>query len=177
MIVAVGSTNRAKVDAVRETWQELDPTVSVLPVSVDSGVRNQPFSDEETIQGAINRARRAKAALNADVGIGLEGGVAETPFGLFLCNWSALVNEHGQCLIAGGARIPLPDQFRTPLSEGQELGPIMDEYTKQTGIRYHQGAIGVFSCGLVKRKEMFVHLCKILIGQYQFTKLKNDPGS
>lgn len=174
MIIAVGSTNPAKVNAVRKTWQELDSNISVLSVSVPSGVRNQPFSDEETIQGAIHRARHAKKALNADVGIGLEGGVTETPFGLFLCNWSALVDEHGECLIAGGARIPLPDQFRTPLNEGQELGPIMDEYTKQTGTRHHQGAIGVFTNGLVKRKEMFVHLCKILIGQYQFQKLKND---
>lgn len=174
MIIAVGSKNRAKVNAVRETWQELDPNVSVLSVSVPSGVRNQPFSDEETIQGAIHRARRAKKALSADVGIGLEGGVTETPFGLFLCNWSALINEQDQCLVAGGARIPLPDQFRAPLNEGRELGPIMDEYTKQTGIRHHQGAIGVFTNGLVKRKEMFVHLCKILIGQYQFHKLKNN---
>ncbi|MBA4603529.1 DUF84 family protein [Thermoactinomyces mirandus] len=173
MIIAVGSTNPAKVNAVRETWQELVPDVTVLSASIPSGVRNQPFSDDETIQGAIHRARQAKKELNADVGIGLEGGVVETPFGLFLCNWSALADENDQCLIAGGARIPLPDQFRAPLHEGRELGPIMDEYSKQTGIRHHQGAIGVFTNGLVDRKEMLIHLCKILLGQYQFHKLKN----
>ena len=41
---------------------------------MQSGVSPQPFSDEETIQGAINRARAAVKETGADIGIGLEGG-------------------------------------------------------------------------------------------------------
>lgn len=60
MIIAVGSTNPAKVGAVEEAWQEFNRTGTVLSASVPSGVSDQPFSDEETIEGAIHRARRAK---------------------------------------------------------------------------------------------------------------------
>jgi inosine/xanthosine triphosphatase len=139
MIIAVGSTNPAKVGAVEEAWQEFNRTGTVLSASVPSGVSDQPFSDEETIEGAIHRARRAKKALDAAIGIGLEGGVTETPNGLFLCNWGALVDENGRVQLAGGARIPLPDSFRTPLNQGKELGWIMEEYSKSRSRRHlHQ---------------------------------------
>ena len=170
MIIAVGSTNPAKVGAVEEAWQEFNRTGTVLSASVPSGVSDQPFSDEETIEGAIHRARRAKKALDAAIGIGLEGGVTETPNGLFLCNWGALVDENGRVQLAGEARIPLPDSFRTPLNQGKELGWIMEEYSKQKGVRRDQGAVGIFTNNQVKRKEMFIHVCKLLFGQYQFYK-------
>ena len=41
-----------------------------LHLSVPSGVANQPFSDEETMQGAINRAKRALEEGEAPIGIG-----------------------------------------------------------------------------------------------------------
>ncbi|EQD61665.1 protein containing DUF84, partial [mine drainage metagenome] len=45
-------------------------------VSVPSGVASQPLSAEETVRGAILRARGALAAVpGADIGLGLEGGV------------------------------------------------------------------------------------------------------
>ncbi len=55
MKVVVGSKNKTKVGAVEKVWK--DATITSL--SVPSGVAAQPFSDEETMQGAINRAKRA----------------------------------------------------------------------------------------------------------------------
>ncbi|MBH8599572.1 MULTISPECIES: DUF84 family protein [unclassified Thermoactinomyces] len=166
MRVAVGSKNSTKVGAVEQAFQNLNAVI--LSVSVPSGVSNQPLSDEETLQGAINRAENARKEMDADIGVGLEGGVAETAHGLFLCNWGALTDRNGIRVMAGGARIKLPDEFLIPLKEGKELSIIMEQYTKQKNIGTTLGAVGVFTNGYVERQEMFLHVSKLLIGQYLF---------
>ena len=166
MKVAVGSTNKTKTGAVRNAF----PEATLVSVPALSGVADQPFSDEETLQGAVNRARNALEQTDADVAIGLEGGVLETGRGLFLCNWGALVTRHGEMFYAGGARIQLPDEFLHPLLSGKELSEIMDDYTRRRDIRSTEGAVGVFTGGYVNREEMFTHVAKLLVGQYMYSK-------
>lgn len=168
MKVAIGSKNPAKVGAVEEVVLPLGG--SVQAVSVESGVSDQPFSDEETMQGALNRARNAREALEADWGIGLEGGVVETSFGLFVCNWGALIDTYGNEILAGGASIRLPDEFLQPLRQGEELSVLMEHYTKQKDIRSGQGAVGIFTNGWLDRKEMFAQVMRLLYGQYLFKR-------
>ncbi|MFX3625437.1 MAG: DUF84 family protein [Ectobacillus sp.] len=164
MKIAIGSLNKTKVGAVRNILADEE----LFPVAVPSGVAAQPFSDEETMQGAVNRAKNALQETGADIGIGLEGGVAESPYGLFLCNYGALVTKSGWTLLAGGARIKLPDEFLAPLKEGKELSEVMEEYTKRKDIRSNEGAVGVFTDGYVDREEMFTHVAKLLMGQYKY---------
>lgn len=162
MKVAIGSLNPTKVGAVKQVFQG----ENILSISVPSDVSNQPFSDDETIRGAINRAKHALAASDADLAIGLEGGVYVSEQGLFLCNWGALSTTSGEIFLAGGARIQLPAEFEKLLREGKELSEVMDAYTLQHDIRSKEGAIGIFTNGYVKREEMFVHVVKLLAGQY-----------
>jgi inosine/xanthosine triphosphatase len=168
MKVVVGSKNPAKVEAVETAFLDRWKDAVILSVETESGVSKQPFSDEETIEGAINRANRALVKEPADIGVGLEGGVVETKQGLCLCNWGALAAKGSQPLIAGGARILLPDEIAQRLKCGEELGPVMDEYTKKKDVRKKEGAIGIFTAGLVTRDEMFAHVMMLLIGQYLF---------
>ncbi|WP_100332089.1 DUF84 family protein [Bacillus xiapuensis] len=170
MIIAIGSTNKAKERAVIQAMTAAGVEAQILPVGVSSGVSDQPFSDEETRRGAVNRARTALLTVEADVGIGLEGGVMETAEGLFLCNWGALAAKDQQVITAGGARILLPSFIASRLRKGEELGPVMDEYCQRAGIRQKEGAVGVFSNGLVTRDEMFLHVAKLLWGQYSLKK-------
>ena len=79
---AVGTVNPAKVQAVEMVLH--NESFHVVAVDVSSDVSAQPFSDEETIQGAINRAVKALKETGADIGFGLEGGVTETEYGMFL---------------------------------------------------------------------------------------------
>jgi non-canonical (house-cleaning) NTP pyrophosphatase len=51
-----------------------------------------------------------------------------------------------------------------------ELGDVMDAYAKKRNVRHREGAIGIFTNGFIDRKEMFAHIMKLLIGQYQFSK-------
>lgn len=170
MKIAIGSVNPAKVKAVEEAFKEQDIDVMVTPMSVPSGVSNQPFSDEETIQGAVNRAENCLLEENIEIGIGLEGGVVETPLGLFVCNWGALVVKGESPIIAGGARIRLPEDVAERLRKGEELGPVMEDVSKVRNVSKKEGAIGIFTNNVITRDEMFTHVMKILIGQFQFRK-------
>ncbi|MBB5324452.1 inosine/xanthosine triphosphatase [Anoxybacillus tepidamans] len=172
MMIAVGTTNRAKVAAVEAVFT--DECDQIVPVAVDSGVAAQPFSDEETRMGAIHRAKQACTKAQADVGIGLEGGVVEMDGALWVCNWGALVDRNGTVICAGGARFPLPCEVAEEVLSGKELGEVMDEYTGKRNIRQKEGAVGVFTNGYVNRTDMFCHIVKLLAGQYEFFVKTND---
>lgn len=169
MIIAIGTKNPAKINAVKQAFHSNEH--QLISISVPSGVSEQPFSDEETVAGAINRAKAAKAEAISDIGIGLEGGVQLFENGLFICNWGALVATGiTEPIIAGGARLKLPEAIAQRLRAGEELGPVMDDFAKQQHVRKTEGAVGIFTNGIVNRTEMFLHVMKLLIGQYEFLK-------
>ncbi|TYS69114.1 DUF84 family protein [Sutcliffiella horikoshii] len=176
MKVVVGSRNPAKYKAVHNAMRELEMEAETINLEVESGVSKQPMTDQETIEGALHRARGAlKEIEDADFAIGLEGGVVldSTPSAsVMVCNWGALVAKDGMEYIAGGARIPLPDAFKQEILTGKELGDIMDEYCQRKDIRKHEGALGIFTEGAVSRIEMFQHVSKLLIGQWIYNEKK-----
>src|SRR5699024_5311940 len=94
----------------------------IMPLAASSNVSAQPFSDQETMQGAINRAKECRDKVPDAFGVGLEGGVMIFFDQLFLCNWGALITPEGQTFVASGARIALPHSFIEPLENGKELG-------------------------------------------------------
>ncbi|NLY80860.1 MAG: DUF84 family protein [Lysinibacillus sp.] len=170
MKVAIGTLNRAKTNAVRNVINTYFDEVEFLEVDVPSNVSEQPFSDEETRQGAINRAVNTLQLTGADLNFGLEGGVRELDGIMYCCNWGAVALKNGQVISVAGAQFMLPDEIAKEMKAGKELGPLMDEYTKEKDIRHHKGAVGVFTANLVDRVEMFEHIVKLLVGQYLFTK-------
>jgi inosine/xanthosine triphosphatase len=166
MRVAIGSKNPAKISAVKAAFKEY--TYEIITVDASSGVNEQPMTDDETIRGAINRAIEAAEKGEAEIGIGLEGGVQQTSQGLMLCNWGALSAKDMKTIIAGGARLPLPDGIAQKIIAGAELGPVMDGYAKKQNVRKNEGAVGIFTDGQINRSEMFTHVMKLLVGQYQY---------
>ena len=58
--IAVGSTNPVKIGAVHAVLARIAPEATVEGVAVPSGVRDQPWGDEETIRGALARAHAAR---------------------------------------------------------------------------------------------------------------------
>ncbi|MGD6816913.1 DUF84 family protein [Metabacillus sp. 113a] len=174
MIVSVGSANPVKINAVRQVFSEISDGTEFKHAEVSSGVSSQPFSDEETIRGAVNRAAASRTETGADIGIGLEGGVTETSSGFFLCSWGALSDGGLQPIIAGGARIQLPLEIGAELVKGRELGDVMDEFASRKGISKKEGAVGVFTYGAVSRTEMFVHIARLLAGRYMYEKSRQS---
>ncbi|WP_306610717.1 DUF84 family protein [Bhargavaea cecembensis] len=168
MNIIVGSTNKAKLGAVREAVQSLGINAEITGSATESGVSAQPFGDEETREGARNRALAAVKDGEGDLGIGLEGGVKELDGRLFICNWGALALPDGTVYTAGGAQIPLPEEVAAPVRAGNELGPVMEDYSHQADVRQSGGAVGVFTAGTVSRADMFGHVVRLLVGQWRF---------
>jgi len=164
--IIVGSKNKAKLKAVQSVFQG----AIIIGKSISSDVSDQPFSDQETLKGAINRARKCSQLKEGAIGIGLEGGIMRLANQFFLCNWGALVDEKGQVYIASGARIPLPDTITEQLHEGLELGQIIDQYASKVNVRQKEGTIGILTNDQVSRSDMFAHVVQLLKGQYMLTK-------
>lgn len=169
MDFVIGSKNKAKVQAVKDVLAIHFPSAHVASVEISSGVSNQPYGDEETRLGAVNRALRASHLQPGSVGIGLEAGVRQLGEQLYICNWGALVLPDGTRLTAGGAQIPLPEQIAIEIRSGKELGPVIENYFKIEEVREKNGAMGVFTSGAVTRVDLFTHILHLLVGQLQYS--------
>jgi inosine/xanthosine triphosphatase len=154
-LVAVGSTNPVKVGAVRAVIARVAPTARVESVEVSSSVRDQPWGDEETIRGARSRARAARDALAADLGIGIEGGVVESEQGLRTCAWAAVVGRSDREGAGGSLAMPLPPVVAELVRDGLELGDAMDRVAGTHGVKRREGAVGLLTAGLIDRQQAY----------------------
>jgi inosine/xanthosine triphosphatase len=154
MDIAVGSGNPVKRRAVERAY----PHASVAAIAVGSGVSEQPFGHEETIEGAVTRARRALDAGDFDLGVGIEGGVAAYPTGgdggdtLYLIMWSA-VTDGDRIGRGAGPTFALPDAIGSRIDDGEELGPVMDDVLGTDDIAKNEGAAGAFTSGRITRTD------------------------
>ena len=162
----LGSENQAKQRAVSRIVERYIENSTVSSASVSSGVNAQPMTEEETRQGAINRA---VAAAQGAYGVGLEGGVHMIAGTMYLCNWGALVTPEGQLFTAAGAQIPLPQALAEEIRNGKELGNAVDHYFKKQNIRMSEGAMGMLTAQVVPRDALFEHIMQLLIGQLLYS--------
>ena len=166
MRIGIGSKNPTKVKAVEEMAFTLGAWVEAF--EVPSKVSPQPLSDEETQRGALERARGC-LDFGVDIGMGLEGGVEMEGDKLYLTSFGALVDSQGLSFTCKAPRILMPSCFIPALLQGRELSTLMEEFSKIENIHQKEGAVGIFTKGLISRKELFGYLCKILMGQYLYT--------
>ena len=153
--VAVGSSNAVKVDAVRAVFARATPDARVTSAPVPSGVADQPFGDEETIRGARARAIAARAAIDADLGVGIEGGVVEHADGLSTCAWAVVVHRDGRSGTGGSLAMPLPPSVAAAVRAGAELGHAIDALTGQRETKRGPGAVGILTAGLIGRQQAY----------------------
>ncbi len=151
--VAVGSTNPTKIAAVEEAVRSVWPDAEVIPVDVSSGVAEQPMGHDETIAGALNRARAALEATGADLGVGIEAGVIESELGMLTTGWTAILDREGRVGLGNSGAFLLPKAIARAIREGGELGPEMDRFTGQADVKRNQGAVGVFTGGRMTRSQ------------------------
>ena len=169
MEIAIGTTNKAKIQSVQAIVNQYFEKVNFTYFKAPSQVSEQPITTEETRLGAINRAKNTSIATGAMLSFGLEGGVTEIDGDMYVCNWGALTLADGMTFTAAGAQIILPEEIAQEIRAGKELGPVMEQYNQRLDIRQGTGAVGIFTQGIVTRQTMFEHIVALLIGQYLFT--------
>jgi len=170
-LVAVGSTNPVKIGAARAVIGRVALAARVEGISVSSTVRDQPWGDEETIRGARSRAVAAREALDAELGIGLEGGVVEDDDGLRTCAWAVVVDGRGREGRGGSLAMPLPPVVAELVRGGLELGHAMDRVAGTQNVKQAQGAVGLLTLGLIDRQGAYealitYALAPFLVPQY-----------
>jgi len=164
--VAVGSTNPVKIAAVMAVLERTGSDVRVRGIAVPSGVRDQPEGDAETIRGATQRARAVLEASDADLGVGIEGGVVEESGHMRTCAWAAVVSRDGRVGIGGSLAITLPDRVAALVRDGMELGHAMDHVTGGRDTKHGAGAVGILTAGLVDRQRAYEALVTYALAQF-----------
>ncbi len=154
--IAVGSANPVKLAAARAVLASFAPRASIEPRAVPSHVPDQPVGDEETIRGARTRAILAREALDADLGVGLEGGVVDNGAGgMRTCAWCVLVHRDGREGTGGSLAMPLPEGVAELVRAGEELGHAMDRFAATRGTKHGAGAVGILTAGRIDRQRAY----------------------
>jgi len=155
--VAVGSKNPNKIEAVKSAFKKVfNSDIEFISVSVSSGVSDMPMSFEEMVKGAKNRASRAIEEINADFGIGLEGGIEDEKIGTFLSGFIAIINKQGIWGYGQGRGLFMPEKIvRKVREQKKELGDVMDEMRGLKNTKQHEGCVGFMTDNLIPRQEAF----------------------
>jgi inosine/xanthosine triphosphatase len=153
--VVVGSTNPVKIAAVAAVLERTGSRANVDGIAVPSGVRDQPEGDDETIRGATQRARAALDATEADLAVGIEGGVVDENGHMRTCAWAAVVARDGRIGVGGSLAMRLPDRVAALVRSGVELGLAMDRVTGGHDTKRGSGAVGILTAGLVDRQRAY----------------------
>ncbi|KAK1637489.1 inosine triphosphate pyrophosphatase-like protein [Colletotrichum phormii] len=161
--IIVASKNPVKVQAAKLGFESALPeaTYTVRGISVPSGVPDQPLSDEETLQGALNRARNARETeKNADYWIGLEGGIdmpSDQNAPIMNFAWIVVISRDGRVGKARTGAYYLPEESAAYLRQGMELGHADDLIFGQTNSKQSKGSVGMLTDGVIDRTSYYHH--------------------
>ena len=158
MKIAVASRNPVKIGATREAFEALfpDTELEMIPVDIESGVKDQPESDAETRAGARMRAGRAsEASPDADYWVGLEGGVEIVDDQLLAFAWMAIKGSNGHMVESRSATLPLPPAVKELMDNGMELGEANDRVFSTVNSKQGGGAYGLLTDGRYTRESIY----------------------
>ena len=156
--IIVASKNPVKISAAKAAFEQAFPNQSFTftGVSADSGVSEQPWNDEETRQGAINRVREAKNLYpEADFFIGMEGGVERVSGNWQAFAWMIVMDKTGRLGQGRTGVLILPTAIGVLLDQGMELGPADDQVFGLENSKQKQGAVGILTNGLIDRATYY----------------------
>lgn len=153
--VAVGSTNRVKVDAVRNVFAQVFGLVEVEGVDVAHGTDRQPV-DDRIVEGALNRARGALEAGDFDFGVGIEAGIVEDSIMRRHVDvqYCAIMDSSGQVTMGHGPGFEYPPLVTRAALGGRPVGETMASVTGVEDIGRTTGSIGYLSDGLIDRTSL-----------------------
>jgi len=171
--ISLASKNPVKGRAALQGFERMFPgqAFTVEPISVPSGVADQPASDEETLTGARNRAQAARRlAPQSDFWVGIEGGIedgaedSENEMSAFA--WVVILGrdqsqgqgeKEGEVTTsrARSASFFLPPAVVRLVRQGVELGEADDQIFLRSSSKTKGGAVGILTQGVVDRTALY----------------------
>jgi inosine/xanthosine triphosphatase len=160
MKIVVASQNPVKVNAALRGFEKMFPgeQFEIEGVSVASGVNDQPRSDEETLQGALNRVSNAhREHPDADFYIGIEGGIEEKNGEMEVFAWVVAKSKDGRIGRGRAGTFFLPQKMAELIRQGKELGEVDDIVFGRTNSKQKDGTVGALTGDMIDRTEYYVH--------------------
>jgi len=151
-LIAVASTNPAKINAVRDAFNLAFPDhpFQVTGFKTESGVAAQPMTSAETLLGADNRLRHLQQQQHADFYVAIEAGLDD---GMTFA-WMR-ISDGKQEGRARSASLQLPAAAVHRLAQGEELGDVMDDLFGTQNIKQAGGAIGLLTQHKLSRSSVY----------------------
>ncbi len=155
--IVIASKNPVKINAVKEAFESVfeGEEFELQGVSVNSEVPEQPIGDDQTYEGAYNRACNAQKSFNhADFWVGLEGGILKKNKTFEAFAWMVVLSKDN----VGKSRtatFDLPREVSKLLDKGYELGEADDIVFKRSNSKQEQGAVGILTKGVVDRSRFY----------------------
>ncbi|QFU21449.1 inosine/xanthosine triphosphatase [Shewanella eurypsychrophilus] len=165
--VFVGSKNPVKVNAAKVAICQLfpDSDIECNGMHTPSGVPDQPMTDRETRDGAVNRVKycqnfaytnenRSEDEDTTELFIAMEGGVDNFEYGPATFAYTVIATKH-QLSIGRSAQLPISNAMYESLLAGEELGDVMDRLFNTKNIKQQGGAIGLLTQGHATRESIY----------------------
>jgi len=155
--VIIASKNPVKINAVKIGFEKMFPSekFEFKGVSVPSGVKDQPATNQETMAGAINRANNAKLQhQQADFWVGIEGGIEKDKEEMGVFAWIVVKSNE----ISGKTRTStffLPKKIVELIDAGKELGEADDIVFGGTNSKQKNGAVGILTGNIIVRTSYY----------------------
>jgi len=156
MKIVLGSTSGTKKEILDKALKSLvKGRYEIVSVNVDSEISDQPLSENETINGATNRARSAfKKVPGADFAVGLEGGLNKANgTSYFLVCGAAIVDSNQKTYIGLGGQLELPKEVSNRIKNNEQFGEVIREYKAKN--KTDQNASHLID-SLISREEPFI---------------------
>ncbi len=176
VIIGIGSKNPTKINATKIAFEKYYQIHYLHSFLVDSRVPDQPIGFEETISGAVNRAKGAFSALkpskNNDIkpfGVGIEAGLIKIPYtltGYMDFQFCVIIDELGKISLGTGVSFEYPSQIVEQIlqNEDLEIGNLLGNMAHNINLKYEAGAIGFLSKNQMNRTELLTSavMCALL---------------
>ncbi|MCF7801403.1 MAG: inosine/xanthosine triphosphatase [Candidatus Marinimicrobia bacterium] len=157
-LIIVASKNPVKIEAARRGFERAFPqrTFTVEGVTVDSGVSDQPRTDNETRLGALNRSGAARAVYpEGDFFVGMEGGVERVKGEWEAFAWMVIMDKAGKIGRGRTGVFVLPAAIGKLLDTGMELGEADDQVFDLSNSKQNTGAVGILTKGMINRTAYY----------------------
>lgn len=156
--IVIGSKNPVKANAIARAHSDVfGQPPEMRHFAANSGVSDQPMTDDETLRGAENRVQEASSAgIDGDYFVGVEGGIEEHEVGMLAFAW--IVISDGK--LVGRSRtatFPLPEPIARLIREGVELGKADDIVFGVENSKQDCGAVGLLTNGAIDRESLYRH--------------------
>lgn len=156
MKINIGSANKVKVEAVKELLLDYPhlKDVEVFSFEVSSGVADQPKSLEETVQGAINRAK--DVLKDGSYGFGIESGLMSVPNTKsgFMNVCVCVIYDGKECHLGLSSAWEAPKKVMEHIKEGLNMSQAAFKagLTDNQKIGSAEGIISILTKGRLTRK-------------------------